>query len=64
MRSDQAAISVEWVTRMTVMPDSRLRRRKRLKISTLLALSRLPVGSSAISRGTPLESERAMATRC
>src|SRR6266545_509285 len=56
-------MSPSWVTRTTVMP-SRFRSWRMAMTSTLVRVSRFPVGSSArISTGS-LTSARAMATRC
>ena len=53
-----------WVMSTTVMPRSRLSRCRISMISTLVRLSRLPVGSSARISSGSLTSARAIATRC
>ena len=62
-RLQNAAISGSWVTRTMVEP-SRLSRWRIAMISTLVRLSRAPVGSSARIRLGRLTSALAMATRC
>ena len=63
-RSVHAATVMSWVTTTTVMPWSRLSPRNSAMMSALLALSRLPVGSSAMSSGARFASARPIATRC
>src|SRR5438876_3742451 len=57
------AMSGSWVTRTIVSPAS-LRRWSSARISMLVRVSRLPVGSSARTTAGSLTSARAMATRC
>ena len=62
-RAKRAARSGLWVTRMRVCPEA-LRPTSRSPISSPVAVSSAPVGSSASSSGGRLTSARAIATRC
>src|SRR5690606_5708197 len=63
-RETNSDMSGSWVTIAMVMPRSWFNRSSTSMISTLRALSRLPVGSSATSSDGSVTSARAMATRC
>src|SRR5439155_23802928 len=58
-----AAMSASWVTRITVLPCCQMRSNAAM-ISSPVAVSRLPVGSSARMMLGRLTSARAIATRC
>ena len=62
-RSARLATRASWVTSRIAWPPACVRRSSR-STSRVLALSRLPVGSSASSRLGSLASARASATRC
>ena len=62
-RRQRAARCSSWVTSTSVMPVSRCRLNRRSATASVLALSRLPVGSSASSRRGALTMARAIATR-
>ena len=57
-------MSGSWVTMTTVIPSSRLRPDRSRMISSLIAVSRFPVGSSARMMAGRVTIARAMATRC
>src|SRR5450432_992123 len=59
-----AAASALWVAIRTVAPNRLADSWIRLNTWSPLAVSRLPVGSSAMSRSGPFTKARAMATRC
>ena len=64
-RSPQrCANPASWVTSTSVVPVSRLRSNSRSETLSPVAVSRLPVGSSAKSTLGPQAKARAMATRC
>src|SRR5437870_1290300 len=63
VRAAKGTMSASCVTRTTVMPW-RLRSCRMAMTSTLVRVSRLPVGSSARIRTGSLTRARAMATRC
>ena len=58
-----STIAASWVAMITVVP-TRLMRSSSFMMPTLVAGSRLPVGSSASSNGGRLTNARAIATRC
>ena len=62
-RSAYLATPGSWVTSRIVIPSA-FSRRNISSRSTLVAESRLPVGSSARSNAGRLTSDRAIATRC
>src|SRR4030095_12841221 len=64
MRRVQPAMSGSWVTMTIVMPRCSLRAVSTRMISALVAVSRLPVGSSANTTCGCATMARAMATRC
>ena len=64
MRVPCSAMSISCVISTTVMPRSMFSRWKMSITSTLVRVSRLPVGSSASRIDGSLISARAMATRC
>src|SRR5271157_2749374 len=62
--ANRSAKGRSWVTITTVIPSDRLISRIRLRMSSPVRLSRLPVGSSASRSGGRLANARASDTRC
>src|SRR5690606_13013848 len=63
-RWHRSAIDLSWVTRMSVVDESRFRSNISCITSPPVRLSRLPVGSSANSTAGSVAKARAIATRC
>ena len=63
-REQRFARATSWVTRSRVMPRSACLENRRSAIWRPVSVSRLPVGSSAISRAGEGASALAIATRC